>query len=350
QQALRSMQLQLRSIKEANIALQQDNQELKAQIPKRRQQTIPDEISAHDVDVQTFARMYGVMTEMFPPSSTILQKPQPLTQGQSFLTDERYETALAEEKAILEELYHQLPQKLHHLVPTRHFSDLLETTCSSSRSTEVHKLRTVFGNIIELPYEYFTSIEYDRLSVPAIRRCLFVNPDDPNKYVLFPPILFPNLRWNASLKNIFGNWEVFAKIAKAVLFGKTSLAHGNTRSSGGPKPNGKIWGVVSCTPGLFAWCCIIAIFLVSPDKGLTRDLKLGMQSKMNYPSMFYNYKKLLIRSWDTPRLRNIISKFNTFVFGASGPLFRDDGATEDFSMAMETAMAALDMDQGSESD
>ncbi|KAH7907463.1 hypothetical protein BJ138DRAFT_974510, partial [Hygrophoropsis aurantiaca] len=218
------------------------------------------------------------------------------------------------------------------------------------RSTELYKLRSVFGSIIELPYEYFTVIEYDRLSVPAIRRCLFVNPDDPSKYVLFPPILFPNLRWNASLKNIFGNWEVFAKIAKAVLFGKTSLTRGNTGSSGGPKPNGKIWGVVSCTPGLFAWCCIMAIFLVSPDKGFTRDLRVGTQSKMNYPSMFYNYKKLLIRSWDTPRLRDIISKFNAFVFGVSGSVFRDDGATEDFSMAMETAMAALDMDQGSESD
>ncbi|KAH7920930.1 hypothetical protein BV22DRAFT_1132700 [Leucogyrophana mollusca] len=214
----------------------------------------------------------------------------------------------------------------------------------ASRSNEIRKLRDVGGAIFDIPTDFFSDPDFDRLSIAAIRKRLFVDMDI-HQYILFPPILFTGLRWDPQLKNVFGNWLPLARIEKVVLFGKQSLSRGN--SAAGPPPNGKIWRITASTPGSLAWSAVIAIFLLSPDKGFSKT-NAGTQSKMDYRNMFYNYKKLFITSWHTRRLRDIVKNINEYVFGRPTAARENVTSGEDFSAAMDNAIAALNMDSDSD--
>jgi hypothetical protein len=82
---------------------------------------------------------------------------------------------------------------------------------NSSCASEIKKLRSKAGVIFGLPEQYFTDTMYNRASVPEIQKLLGISVLQRTPKP-FPPILFPNLVEDASLKMIFGNWEVFRKV------------------------------------------------------------------------------------------------------------------------------------------
>ncbi|KAG2139766.1 hypothetical protein DEU56DRAFT_707160, partial [Suillus clintonianus] len=161
----------------------------------------------------------------------------------------------------------------------------------------------------------------------------------------FPPVLFLGMWEDTSLKNVFGNWELLAKILKVALRGVTSLHQGTT---GGPKTNAQRWNFKHITSGSIAWAAVIAIFLLLPDTEFQKS-GLGKSSGINYKDLFFHYKKLLLTKWDSRRIQTILQNINQDVFG-SAKSSASAASQEDHSSEVIRAMNALDMDSDSESD
>lgn len=83
---------------------------------------------------------------------------------------------------------------------------------ADARSSEIKKLRNIVGEILDLPSKYFMDTNYDRASVPEIRALLGVSSPTNPTYKTFPPVLFQDLKEDQSLKTVFGNWELLAKV------------------------------------------------------------------------------------------------------------------------------------------
>ncbi|KAG2036606.1 hypothetical protein BDR03DRAFT_1011560 [Suillus americanus] len=199
---------------------------------------------------------------------------------------------------------------------------------SEAHSSEINKLCGVASDIFGLPGMYFANTNYRRADVVEIWDMLGVSVMNP-KYKTFPPVLFLGMQEDSSLKTVFGNWELLAKVLKAALRGVTSL-HQETTS--GPKTNARKWNFEQVTPGSIAWAAVIVIFLLSPDTEFQKS-GLGKSSSINYKDLFYHYKKLLL------------TNFGSAKSSASGPAGQEDHSSE-----VIHAMNALDMDSDSESD
>jgi len=141
-----------------------------------------------------------------------------------------------------------------------------------AHSSEIKKLWNVASNIFELPSKYFTDISYDHASVPEIQKLLGVMSATNLTYTTFPPVLFPNLIEDKSLKTVFGNWALLAQvrqsfsscshdsqlsqILKVALHGVTSLHQGSSHG-GGAHTNSQKWDIRQVTPGSIAWAAVI---------------------------------------------------------------------------------------------
>ncbi|KAG1794719.1 uncharacterized protein BJ212DRAFT_1306791 [Suillus subaureus] len=102
------------------------------------------------------------------------------------------------------------------------------------------------------------SSEINKLcSVAEIQNMLEVSATNP-KYKTFPPVLFLGMQEDLSLKTVFRNWKLLAKILKATLHGITSL---HQETTGGPKTNAQKWNFKHIMSGSIAWAAIISILL-----------------------------------------------------------------------------------------
>ncbi|KAG1882448.1 hypothetical protein F4604DRAFT_1540553, partial [Suillus subluteus] len=162
---------------------------------------------------------------------------------------------------------------------------------------------------------------------------------------IFPPLLFPGLQEDTTLKTVFSNWTLVAKILRASLHGVTSL---HQEPCGGSKTNTRKWSFQQVTPGSIMWATVIAIFLLSPDTEFPGS-GVGKSSALNYKDLFFQYKKLLIMKQDMKRIKTIIANINSYVFGgAKSSSTLDPADAEDFSEEINHAMLALDMETDSE--
>lgn len=143
---------------------------------------------------------------------------------------------------------------------------------NSSRASEIKKLCSKAGLIFGLPEQYFTDTTYNRASVSEIQHLLGTSMSQRMPKP-FPPILFPNLVEDTSLRTLFGNWEVFAKVCllirnlffylscfqiiRILLWGENGLT---ALRAGGLPRNGNKWEVTSLTPGLLAWAGVVVRF------------------------------------------------------------------------------------------
>ncbi|KAG2156529.1 uncharacterized protein EDB93DRAFT_1101423 [Suillus bovinus] len=143
----------------------------------------------------------------------------------------------------------------------------------------------------------------------------------------FPPVLFPNLVEDASLKTIFGNWQVFGKIIHIVPWG-------------GPPCNGNKWEITSLTPGLLAWAAVVVIFLLSADKEFHYSGK-GETTRIQYSYMFSLYKKIIIKNWNTEYTRDIMKELNSFIFTKGSRMVDSMSDEEDFTAVMDHALAGI---------
>ncbi|KAG2145633.1 hypothetical protein BD769DRAFT_1660731 [Suillus cothurnatus] len=300
EQALREMQLELQELKDINKELTEENKILKANQPKRKKkgQNTLEENMVFDEEIRLCGHKYGACYEMFPPDRQLLLCSNPMF-APPLNEPSRYETLASVELALLSELYSLLPSHIHLLVADNHFADVFEDAMNSSRASEIKKLHSK-ARIQKL------------LGISVLQRT-------PKP---FPPILFPNLVKDASLKMIFGNWEVFGKIIHIVLWGETGLT---ALRAGGPPCNGNKWEITSLTPGLLAWAAVIATFLLSADKEFHYSSK-GETTKIQYSYMFSSYKKIIIKNWTTEYMHDIVKALNN---------------EEDFTAAMDRALAGI---------
>ncbi|KAG1838308.1 hypothetical protein F4604DRAFT_1533393, partial [Suillus subluteus] len=223
---------------------------------------------------------------------------------------------------------------------------------TDARSNEIKKLRGIAGDIFDLPGKYFSNASYDRAEIVEIQKMFGVS-GKTQAYKIFPPLLFPSLQEDTTLKTVFGNWTLFAKILRASLYGVTSL---HQEPCGGSKTNARKWSFQQVTPGSIAWAAVIvchfdcAIFLLLPDTEFPGS-GVGKSSTINYKDLFFQYKKLLITKWETKRIKNITTNINRYVFGvAKLSTSMDPAGAEDFSEEINRAMLALDMETDSEED
>ncbi|KAG2111575.1 uncharacterized protein F5147DRAFT_771717 [Suillus discolor] len=301
-------QLKLQELKDVNKELTEENKILRANQPKRKKkgQNIFEESMAFDEEICLCGHKYGACYEMFAPDRQLLQCPNP-TFPPPLNKLSRYETLASTESALLAELFGLLPSHIHPLVADNHFSDV-----------------------------YFTDTTYNQASVSEIQHLLGTSTSQcmPKP---FPPILFPNLVEDTSLRTLFGNWEVFAKIIQILLWGENGLT---ALRAGGPPRNGNKWEVTSLTPGLLAWAGVVAIFLLSADKEFHYSGK-GETTKIQYNYMFSSYKKVLIKNWNMEYTRNIVKMLNNFIFSKGLRMADSMSDEEDFTAAMDHALVGV---------
>ncbi|KIK38194.1 hypothetical protein CY34DRAFT_59734, partial [Suillus luteus UH-Slu-Lm8-n1] len=340
--ALKALQIQVQKLAEENRTLREENKVLVAEKPKRKRRAeAPDELLAHEQTITLYARKYGMTVEMFPNADLFSkQRPEKPT---PFNSRDRYLTATTQESAFLDELFQHFPDRLHGVMESSYFSDLVMKSISEARSSEINKLRSVAGNIFDLPGVYFSNTQYRRADVTEIQKMLGVSAANP-KYKTFPPVLFLGMQEDPTLKTVFGNWELLAKILKAALRGVTSL---HQETTGGPKTNARKWNLEHVTPGSIAWAAVIAIFLLSPDTEFQKS-GTGKSSGINYKDLFFHYKKLLLTKWDSRRIQTIVQNIDREVFG-SAKSSASAATQEDHSSEVIRAMNALDIDSDNES-
>jgi hypothetical protein len=78
-------------------------------------------------------------------------------------------------------------------------------------SNEIKKLCGVAGDIFELPGKYFANASFDRAAIVDIQKMFGVS-GKTQTYKIFLPLLFPSLQEDPTLKTVFGNWTLFAKV------------------------------------------------------------------------------------------------------------------------------------------
>ncbi|KAG1731407.1 hypothetical protein EDB19DRAFT_1912530 [Suillus lakei] len=317
EQALRETQLELQELKDVNKELTEENKILKANQPKRKKkgQNASEEHMAFDEEIRLCGRKYGACYEMFAPDRQLLQRPNPAF-APPLNEPSRYETQASAESALLAELFSLLPSHIHPLVADNHFADVFEDAMNSSRASEIKKLRSKAGLIFGLSEQYFADIAYDRASVPEIQRLLGTSTSQRMPKP-FPPVLFPNLVEDPSLKTVFGNWELFGKAIRILL-----------------------WEVTSLTPGLLAWVGVVVVFLLSADKEFRYSGK-GEMTKIQYSYMFTSYKKILVKNWNTEYTCDIVKKLNNYVFSRGLRTTNSMSDEEDFTVAMDRALAGV---------
>jgi hypothetical protein len=84
-------------------------------------------------------------------------------------------------------------------------------------SSEINKLHSIAGNIFNLPGVYFSNTQYCRANIAKIQKMLGASVANP-KYKTFPPLLFLGMQEDPTLKTVFRNWELLAKVC--VSFGQ----------------------------------------------------------------------------------------------------------------------------------
>ncbi|KAG2343758.1 hypothetical protein BDR05DRAFT_1022308 [Suillus weaverae] len=107
------------------------------------------------------------------------------------------------------------------------------------------------------------------------------------------------------------------------------------------------WSIHQITPGAIAWAAVIVIFLLSPDTKFSSS-GLGKKSNINYKSLFYNYKKVLVSKWTTKCIISIVVNINHYVFGAAKGPATDPANPESHTDDINCALVALDMDSDSD--
>ncbi|KAG1745378.1 uncharacterized protein EDB91DRAFT_1049942 [Suillus paluster] len=173
------------------------------------------------------------------------------------------------------------------------------------------------------------------------KSCLESCLQPTRRYTTFPPVLFPDLIEDKSLKTVFGSWKLLAQILKAALCGVTSLHQGSSHSIGA-HTNLQKWDICQVMPGSIAWAAVITIFFLSPDTEFSGS-GVGKKSNISYKELFYNYKRVLVTKWKSKCIEEIVTKINNYVFSAAARTSTIDADHEDHTNAINRAMVALDV-------
>lgn len=89
------------------------------------------------------------------------------------------------------------------------------------------------------------------------------------------------------------------------------------------------------------------IFLLLPDTEFSSS-GIGKKSNINYKNLFFHYKKVLVTKWTTRRIIAIVTNINCYIFSATKVSAVESVEQEDYTDAIDCALAALDMDSDSD--
>ncbi|KAG1888601.1 hypothetical protein F4604DRAFT_1915604 [Suillus subluteus] len=329
--ALKAMQLEIQRLRDDNRTLKENNKMHLLLMSKL---------------FHCMLSKYGMTVEMFPNSELIMKKCLDLRT--LFNSIDCYKTSATQESAFLDELYTHFPERIHDCSNGKYvlqrprmlyFAFCAVNKCiTDARSNEIKKLRGVAGDIFNLPGKYFANANYDRAGITDIQKMLGI----------FPPLLFPGLQEDATLKTVFGNWTLVAKILRASLHGVTSL---HQEPCGGSKTNSSVSGASNKSHQGLLRGLQLSLYFCSHQTLSFQVQGVGKSSTLNYKDLFFQYKKLLIVKWGTKRIKTIVTNINNHVFGgAKSPSTLESAGAEDFSDEINRAMLALDMETDSEED
>jgi len=139
--ALKTLQIDIQKLHEENWALKEENRVLLAEKPKHKQKVNaepPEELVAHETAIVIHACKYGMMMEMFP-SKDLLNKLLP-SSPTPFDSTDRYKTALTQESAFLDELYHGFPEQVHIVMESSYFAELVSSLLCWTYATLIHAM------------------------------------------------------------------------------------------------------------------------------------------------------------------------------------------------------------------
>ncbi|KAF8554531.1 hypothetical protein OG21DRAFT_1522358 [Imleria badia] len=316
QQCVKELQLLVRKYHDQIQTLKDKNAELSVNQHKRALKNVPKELTVNDDRISLLGRKYGVMVELMVLPQSFFQKPCP-SPALRFDDKDRYRTKATAEAALIAELHSFIAdQDLIQMMKSAHFHATFEKAAYATRSSILNTLRDVIGATIGSQYE---------------------RSDKPHEYMFLFPALYTNLEVKG--QNLFGNWQVLAKILKVALFRQKFLRARVQR--GGPKTNGQLWGVSILTPGAITWAIIILLFLLSSDTSFPKN-GVGSISKIPYKDWFSHYKDILIQRWMSQRIEHIVKLMNHYA--------SSDRATGDLVAAIDTALAQLDLGFDDDSD
>ncbi|KAJ3498435.1 hypothetical protein NLJ89_g10219 [Agrocybe chaxingu] len=214
----------------------------------------------------------------------------------------RYDEHVSDEAGLAAELFFWYPRELwNQLCGGDLFGSLLHKDAGSFRSTMVLHLHTVCTQLFDGLVEpsYFTTKKEDAdtdadattptdTTCPPVRQLLALDEDEARQR--YPPILFKNANAEAP-EGLFMN-DVLILIARIVIYGPKGAFNctASIQSNSAFAMKGKSF---QPTPGMIAWCAIMARFLLSGDAEFT-SLGVGSTSSFNYLEDFVDYKHMTI--------------------------------------------------------
>ena len=118
-------QLQLDAEKTCNHELEGKNAVLEAnKSRKSKKKNVPEELVAYKVEIKMLAKKYGVMVEMYFPTTEAISQPTPIPMP-AFNTADHYTSSLAEGECLVAELDSILPDHIKRVQPSNHFQDVV---------------------------------------------------------------------------------------------------------------------------------------------------------------------------------------------------------------------------------
>ena len=131
--ALRTAQLQLDAEKSHTRQLEEKNAILEANKQcKSKKRNVPEELAVYEAEMKSLAKKYGVMIEMFFPTTEALSQPLPVPPP-TFNTADHYATTVAEGQCLVAELESILPDHIKRLRPSNHFHDVVRSFIAANR-------------------------------------------------------------------------------------------------------------------------------------------------------------------------------------------------------------------------
>ena len=93
---------------------------------KPKKWDVPDELAVYEAEMKMLAKKYGVLIEMYFPTTEALFQPLPMPPP-VFNTADCYVTVVAEGQCLVAELESILPDHIKRLWPSNHFHDVVSS-------------------------------------------------------------------------------------------------------------------------------------------------------------------------------------------------------------------------------
>ncbi|KAH6871583.1 hypothetical protein BKA70DRAFT_1451038 [Coprinopsis sp. MPI-PUGE-AT-0042] len=280
-------------------------------------------------------RLYVLLVFSTPPS--LFTTPRP-----AFAWDNatvRFASPENELAALTAKLYVAVPSVLHDYVRYQNeaFVKLFHSSCNNLRSSTVNRLQqngsVIFASIAPLFEKEQSKLkEAGKWPKSTAKREPLTAKDKPKKgkegkqYKCWAPILYLDPE-SPLTEELFRNPALII-IALIMLCGP-SAAMGDPSACKFDRRNPLQRGKDrATTPGLIAFCAILARFLLSPDSNFP-NFTTGATSKIDYLGDFNAYKKFLIKHWDTSGIQDLIEYWDSKVFPNSWGRSMDTGEEPD---------------------